>query len=434
MSEPLVHVLVINWNGLEHLEECFTALSASTYSNARFVLLDNGSTDNSAAFVEERFGHDGRVEIVRIEENCGWSGANNVGLARALEAGADYALLLNNDTSIDPRCIELLVAHAERDGQIGALAPKLLLYDTPELINSIGLEASYIGAAWDRGLGRLDDPRWDEVVAVPGACGAGYFVRMAAVREAGLLASEFEIYLDDYDHGLRLWNAGYRIETCPDARIRHKYGATMGRIGARKYYLNTRNRFRVMERNFPMSKSGAFLPAVIKGECRAMLRSLLDGELGKVWAHKRAWLSAMAYAGRARQFRKAHSKEENRFWELLRGDRSFFSGIEFPEHGWYRSREVGGMRLRPMSKFAHYMHEAGKLRVVSAQPYSNLGAVDVAIESAGEVVEAFRNEGIEERVLELPRCELIFRSNRIFFAEDTGESIDIGGWFLLEPC
>src|SRR5690554_139516 len=97
MNKPLVYVVIINWNGREHLDVCFTTLLASDYPNVRFLLLDNASTDGSVAYVRERFGHDDRVCWLACKENYGWSGGNNLGIQAALEAGAAYVFLLNND-------------------------------------------------------------------------------------------------------------------------------------------------------------------------------------------------------------------------------------------------------------------------------------------------------------------------------------------------
>ncbi|HIJ65701.1 MAG TPA: glycosyltransferase family 2 protein, partial [Candidatus Hydrogenedentes bacterium] len=227
MNMPLVHCFVINWNGLEHLEACFEALLAGTYENARFVLIDNASEDGSAEFVQGTYGYDPRLDIVVNASNLGWSAGNNVGLEQALDGGADYVFLLNNDTVVAPDAIERLVEMAAARPEAGALAPKMLLYDSPDIINSVGLECSVIGSTWDLGIGRLDGPHWATPRKVIGVCGGACFLRTSALRKTGLLPTGFGIYLDDLDLCLRLWDAGYEVWNCPDAVVRHKYSATM---------------------------------------------------------------------------------------------------------------------------------------------------------------------------------------------------------------
>ncbi len=84
MDSPLVHVLVINWNGLTHLEACFSSLRESTYANARHILVDNASSDGSVEYVREHFGRDARVEVYQCPRNLGWSGGNNAAMARTI--------------------------------------------------------------------------------------------------------------------------------------------------------------------------------------------------------------------------------------------------------------------------------------------------------------------------------------------------------------
>ncbi len=436
MADPLVYVLVINWNGKEHLEECFDSLLAGDYPNTRYLLVDNASEDGSVAFVQERFGADTQVEILELRQNLGWSGGNNAGIERALADGAEYIFMLNNDTVTDAEAIGRLVKLAENDATIGALAPKILLYEHPFLLNSIGLEATDIGTAWDRGMGRLDGPKWGGHRPVVGVCGAAFFLRAETLRKTGLLPTDFEIYLDDLDLSLRIWNAGYEILTCPEAVVKHKFSSTMGE-GARarrKYYLNTRNRMRLIERNYPSSKLGGILFRYAVGEAKAIGRAILDGAFWRVWAHKRSWLDALFYLPRARAERRRREKEglaECRFWDLLRTDISFFPGIELPVDGWYTPMSVEGTMVRPMSSEAHYEHKGGALEITQMHHYPELGPYLIRVLQDGEVVATL--SGSERRVttLELKKGRIEFRAETIFEAEHTAEDFDIGSWLHL---
>jgi len=437
MALPLVHVLVVNWNGREHLEACFDTLLAGSYGNARFVLIDNGSEDDSVAFVRERYGADARVEVVVCPKNLGWSGGNNVGIERALAAGADYVLLLNNDTAVAADVIEKLVDAAEHDPAVGALAPKMVLFDDPAILNSVGLACSVIGASWDIGIGRLDGVRWNDPQPVIGVCGGACLLRTAVLRKTGLLPSDFGIYLDDLDLCLRIWNAGYEVRSCPQAVVRHKFGATMdqGKRARKKYYLNTRNRMYVVLRNFPASKSLEVAAAFGVGECRAIGRALLDGAGWRARAHVRAWLAAAAYVPRAVAARRRHRRDGlvgGRFWRLVRRDRLFFQGAEFPADGWYAARDVAGTRVRPMSARAHVQVEAGELRVTTVNCYPRLGAVAVDVSQDGRPIARLETQDRAEQVLTVSAGLLQFAAARIFDADDTGERMDIGGWIGIE--
>ena len=477
MNSPLVHVLVINWNGVQHLEECFSSLLASTYGNVRFVLIDNGSSDGSVGFVRSKYGADPRVGFLELGENLGWSRGNNVGIREAIRQHADYVILLNNDTATAADAIQKLVEAAEADPRVGALAPKMLMYDNPDLINSVGLECSVIASSWDLGIGRLDGPRWDEVRPVIGVCGGAGFFRVAALEQAGVLPEDFEIYLDDLDLCLRIWDAGYEIRSCPEAQVRHKFSATMGqgRQYRRKYYLNTRNRLYVILRNFPIRKVFVVGPACVIGEMRAIGRALLDGEPWRAAAHIRAWAAGMGYAPRAlreRMRRRLHppnplqrgnehppnplqrgnehppkplqrgnerppkslqrGSEACRFWKLIRTDCMFFHGTEFPSDGWYAPREIRGRMLRPMSARAAVDVEAGRLRLTHANCYPELGQTCINVFSNGLRVTSLETLDCQECVLEVPDGKLTFQAKRIFEAEKTGEKMDLGGWIGVD--
>jgi len=439
MTDPLVHVLVINWNGRQHLEACFDSLLGAAYPNVRFVLIDNASADDSISFVRNRYGGDARVDIVSCPENLGWSRGNNVGIERAMKAGADYVFLLNNDTATAPGAIAKLVEAAQKRPEAGALAPKMVLFDHPDIINSVGIECSIIGSSWDLGLGRLDGPRWNEPRKVLGVCGGAAFYRVEALRKAGLLPADFDIYLDDLDLCLRIWNAGYEVWSCPEAVVRHKFSATMGagKSYRRKYYLCTRNRARLILRNFPAAKFPLVKAAYALGDVRAVGRALLDLEPWRALAHVRSWGAAACYlpqavAERIRRHRSGLST--CRFWPLIRTSPLFFPGVDLPEDGWYPARQFRGMRVRPMARRAYCDIDAGALRLTHVNCYPHAGEACVEVCLNAKPVTVLKTRGVGEEVLDLPAGRLEFTANHIFDAEDTGEKIDIGGWIGIEPA
>jgi len=331
MTDGQVWVIVVNWNGIEHLETCLGSLERQTYTSHHVLLVDNGSSDGSAAFVKERFPH---VEVIENERNLGFCRANNQGLRRAIDAGADYAVLLNNDTEADPRWLEELVRAAEQSPQVGALASKMLLFDRRDTINSTGLCCSIIGCAWDRGFGRPDGLPWDEPAEVIGASGGAFFVRTVALDRTGLLP-RFDIYLEDLDLSLRLWNAGYTIEYVPTAVVYHKFSATMGspRNRYRRAYLNARNRFQVLMRQFPIRHALRIWARFVRAEAKAIGRPVRDGEWWKVRAELCALLAAgvhkpAALVERVRAI--VQGRGRCRFWHLIDQTVDFFPSAQLP--------------------------------------------------------------------------------------------------------
>jgi len=331
MNDPNVWVIVVNWNGREHLETCFGSLERQTYAARHVLLVDNGSSDGSVEFVRERFPH---VEIIENTRNLGFCDANNQGLRRAIEAGAQYAVLLNNDTEADPRWLEELVRAAEQSPQTGALASKMLFFDRRDTINSTGLCCSVIACAWDRGFGEPDGPQWAEPAEVIGASGGAFFVRTAALERTGLLP-RFGIYLEDLDLSLRLWNAGYTVEYVPAAVVYHKFSATMAspRNRYRRAYLNARNRFRVLIRQFPARYWPRIWVRVVRAEAKAIGRAIKDGEWWKVRAEVCALLVAGLYKPMAlvERVRAAlDGRGRCRFWHFIDQTVDFFPGARLP--------------------------------------------------------------------------------------------------------
>jgi GT2 family glycosyltransferase len=435
IDAPLVHVLVINWNGKQHLEECFSTLLAGDYQNARYVLVDNASEDGSVDYVRQRF-PDPRIEALVCSRNLGWGGGNNAGIERAVKAGAKYVFLLNNDTAMAPDAVTKLVQMAEADPVLGALAPRMVLYGSPELLNSTGLECTLIGSSWDSGLGRLDGPKWHDARPVLGACGGACFLRISALEKTGLLPGEFGIYYDDLDLCLRIWNAGYVIRRCPEAVVRHKFGATMqeGPRRRRYYGLNQRNRLRMVLRNFPILTRPYVLPSLIIGECRAVGRAFLDREWWRVGVHVRSWGDALIYlpkaiAERAHRLRKGLFR--CRFWSLIRKDMMFYPGVELPVDGWYRPRKMAGLEVRPISVRAYSRTGGGRLRLTLINCYPDLGSARITLRINGTPRAHLETLDRAETVVVLPAGLIEIEAHAIFEAEETGESADYGGWISL---
>lgn len=438
MPQPLVYVLVINWNGREHLEACFDSLIAQTYSNLRIVLVDSASSDGSVGDVRARYGDDSRVELLECGANLGWSGGNNLGIERGLAAGADYIFLLNNDTATAPDAIERLVEFAEANPKAGAVAPKILLFDQPWLINSVGIAGTIVGSAWDEGLGRVDGGRWNEPKKVLGVCGGAMFLRAEAVRKTGLLPQEFEIYLDDLDLCLRIWDVGYECWSCPSATVRHKFSATMGE-GARarrKYYLNTRNRLRLILRNFPASALAGVFARYAISEVRSIGRAVVSAEAWKVGAHVRSWFAAVGYVSAALRQRKTMRARDHAigtFWEFVRRDQHFFSGVELPVRGCYAPIEHGGILVTPISERGSMDVSDGELSVTLVNCYPHLGAAHVELLINEHVIATLVSEGAPQTVrIRVESGTLSFVAKRVFEAESTGAAYDAGGWIVVD--
>lgn len=263
MKYPLVYVIVLNWNGREHLQSCFSSLIKLNYPNARLVMVDNGSRDESVPYVRQNFP---TVHVIQLKKNIGFAAGNNAGMKHALSMGAHYVYLLNNDIEVHPDCIDELVKIAEQDRSIAVCASKMLYFYNRYFINGMGTCLTKLAMGWDQYDGRLNDDQFSVPQEVIAACGGAFFIRTDALRKTGLFDPHYFIYMEDTDHCIRLRQKGYRIVTVPTAIVYHKFSATMKEGSPWKYHLLLRNRLYFITKLYPWRAIIKFLPTVIKRE------------------------------------------------------------------------------------------------------------------------------------------------------------------------
>jgi GT2 family glycosyltransferase len=127
-AEPLVSIVIVTWNGRQYLEACLNAVAAQEGVDAETILVDNGSTDGSAAFVRERFP---RVRIIELRENLGFAGGNNAG---AREARGQYVVLLNNDTVPAPGWLAALIRGRDAGGANALASSRIVYMHDPQIM------------------------------------------------------------------------------------------------------------------------------------------------------------------------------------------------------------------------------------------------------------------------------------------------------------
>ena len=244
--------VVLNWNGGDDTLAALASLGA-----VPAICVDNGSTDGSDLAVEERFPE---VELIRTGANLGFAGGNNVGIRRALERGAEWVLLLNNDAVVEPGLPEALARAAERRPDAGLLACLILGED--------GSTVQYAGASFHPRFGysgRVETTAPSSLRDVDRADGAAVAVSREAAERAGLLDDSLFLYVEDVDWSLRMRAAGFAVVLVPDARVRHKgSAATGGHASTVNLYYDTRNTIVVDERHAP-------LPRGLRGLRRAVI-------------------------------------------------------------------------------------------------------------------------------------------------------------------
>jgi GT2 family glycosyltransferase len=281
MTSPEVSIVIVNWNGRQFLDACLDAVAAQRGVNAETILVDNGSTDGSAAYVAERYPW---VRVVALAENRGFAGGNNAGVR---EARGRFVALLNNDTVADPGWLNALLGAADE----GVLATSRIVYmHDRRVIDSAGDGMLRWGGAFKRHHGDTSD-RAMESREVFGVCGAACLVARRVFEELGGFDEHLFISHEDVDLSYRARLRGYRCRYVADAVVAHHGSSTLGRVSAFAVYHGQRNLEWVYLKNTPMSLLLRTLPGHLVYVAAAAVHFARLGLLG---TFVRAKLAAMA--------------------------------------------------------------------------------------------------------------------------------------------
>ena len=245
---PLVYIIVLTWNQKDLALDCLASLAALDYPNFGVVLVDNGSTDGTLSLVRSRYP---AVIVIENRENLGFAKANNTGMRHALTRGADYLVLLNNDTVVDPCFLTELIGVAEAEPRIGIVGPKMYYYDQPDVIWCSGNAISWPSGVSVRLRAEQPDPeqKHEEPYSVDFITACALAVKREVIEQIGLLDPRFFIYYEEADWCLRAAKSGFEVVLVPASRIWHKVSAAMGTTSpATDYYMN-RNAFLFIARN-----------------------------------------------------------------------------------------------------------------------------------------------------------------------------------------
>lgn len=282
-----VAVVIVWWNGKKYLESCLGSLTRMNRGDfdVTVIVADNGSTDGSAEALRSVAGR-GEIELVETGANLGFTGGNNLVLRQVLARGFDYAYLLNQDTEAAPDFLIEALAVAEADACLGAVQSLLLLMAARDQVNSAGNAVHFLGLGYCLGYRELAAKhRGGPVRDIAYGSGAGLLLRVAALREVGLLEEDFFMYHEDLDLGWKLRLAGWRNVIAPRSVVWHDFEFSRS---IKKYFWMERNRFivlfgRLSARSLAvlalpllLAELGLLLPAVRGGWWREKLRVYAD--------------------------------------------------------------------------------------------------------------------------------------------------------------
>lgn len=308
-APPRVALVILNWNGRDDTLSCLDSVARLTCSGLSVLVVDNASSDGSVAAIRARHSW---VEVHEAGRNLGFAGGNNVGIRRALELGADFVLLLNNDTEVDPGLVDAFLAAAQRHPQAGAFGARIFFHSDPRRLWYAGAEWNDEAARFEQvGEGMVDDGKKFEAEGETAyACGCAMFIPAQRLRELGLLDERFFLYFEETDWCFRARAAGHPSIYVPNARLWHKVSASMGGEGSPlMLYFVTRNRLLWAHRHGSAPQRSAVRRATLRAlwdRFLVPLTGMPGGGLRDRWwqlraawrdpRHRAVWLGARDYA------------------------------------------------------------------------------------------------------------------------------------------
>ncbi len=256
-----IFIIILNWNQPKLTVECLNSIHELRITNyeLKVIVVDNGSDDDSVNRIKSKIQNPkSKEEIVLLETdtNLGFTGGNNVGIQHALENGADYIVLLNNDTEVESNLIEGLLKTFKENPNCGAVSPKIYFakgfefhHDRYEK-SDLGKVIWYAGGNMDwnnvygsnHGVDEVDTGQFEKGEKTDFATGCSVMIPRKVIEKVGLLDENYYLYMEDVDLCQRIQNAGYEIRYTPYGHLWHKVSQSSGIGSNLNDYFITRNR------------------------------------------------------------------------------------------------------------------------------------------------------------------------------------------------
>ncbi len=241
-----VSVVIPNWNGKDMIGDCLRSLQKQTLKH-QIIVVDNGSIDGSVEYIKSKFPD---VVLVELAKNRGFTGGVNAGMRRALELGAEFIVLFNNDATAKNTWLENLTKAAEGHEDAGIVASKFMHTDK-RTFDSTGEIFYSWGAPGPRGRGEIDRGQYDRGEYIFGASGGSSLYKTEMLKRIGLFDEDFFAYYEDADISFRAQLAGWKVYYEPGAVAYHRITGTSSRIHGLHAYNLAKNLPLVVWKNVP---------------------------------------------------------------------------------------------------------------------------------------------------------------------------------------
>jgi GT2 family glycosyltransferase len=301
---PLVTVIVVNYNGRDHLAESLSALcDDDSYPEREIFLVDNASQDGSVLIAEDFGSNYLFFHILKSPINRGYAGGINIALQ---QANGKYIAVLNMDVNITAGWLLPLVNFMEGNPEVGAASPLLVLEGDENRVNAAGQDIHVSGLGFNRALGKLQSQIGIISIRISGIHGAAFIIRRSILDEMGGLDESGFLYHEDVDLSCLMHIMGYDLYCVPQSIVKHKYFLTMY---PKKLYLLERNRLKMLLEDWQPFSLCVLAPLLVLTEVMMWGYCALRG--------KDFLLAKLATYGWVRQ-QKKHIKERKSLVQNLR--------------------------------------------------------------------------------------------------------------------
>lgn len=260
-----VWIIILNWNGCDDTIECVESCLKIDYEPTQILIVDNHSTDSSSENFRRHFPN---LPLIVTAENVGYAGGNNVGIKYAMNQGADYIFVLNNDVVVEPTVLAKLLGGMQAFPRATIAAPKVRYYDDRNVINSLGTSLDWFRLRPHLGeCGQRDQGQYTRVAKKDVLVGCALMIRCDALKEIGLFDEKFFMIHEDADWCLRNLRRGYENIVVPEAVVYHKGSKTSRPFSELTHYYSVRNFLYMCHKNARVGDR-------LKARCGLLLLSL----------------------------------------------------------------------------------------------------------------------------------------------------------------
>jgi len=268
----LVHVIIVNYNGYADTIECLQSLKEQVGSSYRPLVIDNASSNDSVVRIREAHPN---VEIVESERNTGFAGGNNLGIELALAQGCDYLFLVNNDTILEPDCLQQLLKCAVARPDAAAVIPAIYHHGDRTKPWFTGSTASIENGLFRHKETDVRTAGIDTPFDVPWGTGCAMLVPAMRMREIGGFDTRYFCYYEDVDWSLRAERAKGACVLCPQAVLYHKVFGSSAKKSMKVHYYAARNRLLCVAKNTSADQSRTLVRRCTSNMLKEVRRMLI---------------------------------------------------------------------------------------------------------------------------------------------------------------